>query len=200
MIKERVLVKRWIIWWIYGNGYLVEECKCAQDKMIFWKGDIIRCKIWEIQSIKFQQLSSKILENELNESTVMYSISSAYYQLNSKPTNLSSKSKKQTTVPCIFIPCNRNSKISRIIERQNIKKKVFRILQYPEYSKKKVMKNSKFKATQCLIKRITSKQILISTDIWIVWTNENTAIGNNKFTNISKKYWKCFSYLRIRLR
>ena len=129
--------------------------------MRIWKGDIIRGEIWEIQSIKLQQLSSKILEVKLNESTVMYSISFVPYQLYSETTNLFPKSKKKTTIHCIFIPCNRNlkMKISRIIKRQYIKKKVFRILKYPEYSKETFMKNSKFKALQRLMKRKTSNRL-----------------------------------------
>ena len=45
-------------------------------KMGFWKGEIIRGMIWEIQSIKLQQLSSEILGNKLKESIAIYSISS----------------------------------------------------------------------------------------------------------------------------
>ena len=62
--------------------------------MRFWKGEIIRGEICEIQSIKFQQLSSKIPEIKSNESTVMYSISSDYYQMYYETINLAPKSKK----------------------------------------------------------------------------------------------------------
>ena len=144
---------------------MVKECKCAQEKMGFPKENVIRSEIWEMQSIKYQQLSSKTLEIKSSESTVIYSISSVYYQLYYKRTNLSRKTTKLTTVYCISIPAKTYSKISRNNKSENIKKNVFRILQDPEYSKRKFMRNSKFKTSQRLIKRSTSSYLLVSSVI-----------------------------------
>ena len=49
MSKKEIQNEKWIIWWIYGNSSQSNKCKCAQDKINFWKGEIIRDKIWAIQ-------------------------------------------------------------------------------------------------------------------------------------------------------
>ena len=55
------------------------------------------------------------------------------------------------------------------------------------------MKISKFKASQYLIKRNTSNWTLTLTEIFIFQINGNTAIDNNKYTNLSKIFWKYLS-------
>ena len=49
------------------------------------------------------------------------------------------------------------------------------------------MKNSKFKASQHLIKRNTSNHLLSLTEILFIPIKESTAIDDDKFTNLSKK-------------
>ena len=55
------------------------------------------------------------------------------------------------------------------------------------------MKNSKFKASQFLIKhnksdlKISLAEIFYFSNKWC-----NTAIDNIKLTNLSKNFWKCF--------
>ena len=57
------------------------------------------------------------------------------------------------------------------------------------------MKSAKFKASQSLIKRNTSNYTLGLTKNFNIQINGNTAIDNNKCTNLSKIYCKYLSYL-----
>ena len=40
------------------NGSQSNECKCAQDKIKFQKGEIVRGEIWAIQILQIQQQPS----------------------------------------------------------------------------------------------------------------------------------------------
>ena len=63
------------------------------------------------------------------------------------------------------------------------------------------MKNSKLEAMQFLIKSIKSfLTLILFADFWIIRKNEKKTFFDNKFTNLSEKYRKCSSYLRIRLK
>ena len=61
-------------------------------------------------------------------------------------------------------------------------------------------KNRKFRASQRLITSKISNSILILSDARIIQTDQNIARDNNKFINLSEKYCKCLSCLRISLR
>ena len=50
------------------------------------------------------------------------------------------------------------------------------------------MKNLKFKASQCLINTIHQNQVLIFELFELI----GIVIDNNKFTNLSKDFWKGF--------
>ena len=55
------------------------------------------------------------------------------------------------TATVYLFPCTIFEDIKTFPAQRYIKKEVFRILQYPKYSKKEFLKNSEFKASQLLI-------------------------------------------------
>ena len=172
MSKERVWSKRWIIWWIYGNGNQLVQCKCVQDKMKFRMGENTRGEFWEIQIHKLQRLSSKIFKTFYKSKTIIISILTViypketifitviYHSLSYYPRI------RRYYRHCIFLSPSR--RILASIAKSKVFIRISEIIEEEFF-----IKNSVFKASQRLINTIHQIKYQFITDIRIIRMNEN---------------------------
>ena len=192
MSKERVWNKRWIIWWIYGNGSQLVQCKCVQDKMKFRMGEIIRGEIWEIQYNKSQpQVFYKLTLHELLYIWSTWIISQLYHsraEIKSSPNNFIPLKKISTVKRISVLSAKRISSSITIFKVYiQISKVLMRISEI--FGERIFYENSKFRASQFLNKIHQIKyQFKL---IFELLERMKIIVDNNKFTNLSKDFWKC---------
>ena len=113
MSKEKVWNERWIIWWIYGNGNQLVQCKCVQDKMKFRTGENIRGETWEIQLVNFSNVFQSSNQQNLSYKSHLYKVkshkfelleASIYYYCSISSIRNFILEIEESTVLCIFYP------------------------------------------------------------------------------------------------
>ena len=158
-------------------------------------GEIIRGDIWEIQINKLQQPSSKFYRTFHKSITIIISILTVIYP--KKNCNYNCKISlsyypriRRHYRHCIFLSPSR--RISASIAKSKVFIRISEIFEEESF-----MKNSKFKASHCLINTIYQIKYQFITDIWIIQWMKIT-IENNKFTNLSKDFRKCLKLTKLR--